>query len=197
MDDLPYEPVLRDRMDERTRLDRRKLKTDAPARARELAALGLPLASIAAGIGVHRATLHRWRREAGPEGPERAVCDAIQDGYRQGEQALVEKLHKVAADGDTRSATWLLTHSPSWRESWSDAAAVRSAVQLSQKRMAEVIAVCPVLSNEQRQYLYLAMAAAGEGNHPDGQDYVPQGRKLLLEWLADQDPEEPSLKSST
>jgi len=144
---------------------RRKLAPDAPARAQELAALGLPLASIAAALGVPRATLHRWCTEAGPEGLERDLSDAIRGGRQQGEAALVRALHKAATAGDARTAQWLLTHSPDWREGWSDAAAERRAVVASQARTVAVIEGAPELSPEQRRLLFHRLAAAGE--HPD------------------------------
>ena len=143
----------------------RKLAPDASERARKLAALGLPLASIAAALGVHRATLHRWRTEAGPEGPERDLCDAIEEGRQQGEAALVERLHKLAKGGDARSAQWLLTHAPDWRENWSDAAAERRAVAASQARTLAAIDSVG-LNPEQRYRLLLALAAAGEAPLP-------------------------------
>ncbi len=143
----------------------RKLSPDAPARARELAALGLPLASIAAALGVHRATLHRWRTEAGSEGLERDLCDAIERGRLEGEAALVRQLHKAAADGDARTAQWLLCHAPDWRQAWSDAAAERRAVEASQARTVAVLEAAPELTPETRRMIFMRLAAAGE--HPD------------------------------
>ncbi len=144
---------------------RRKLPPDAPERAQKLAALDLPFGSIAAALGVHRATHHRWCTEPGPEGPERDLCNAIEEGRQQGEAALVERLHKLAADGDARSAQWLLAHSPDWRESWSDAAAERRAVPASQARTLAAIDSVG-LNPEQCYRLLLALAAAGEAPLP-------------------------------
>lgn len=165
---------------------RRKLSPEAPARARELAALGLPLASIAAALGVHRATLHRWRTETGAEGLERDLCDAIERGRQEGEAALVRQLHKAAADGDARTAQWLLTHAPDWRQAWSDAAAERRAVEAYAARFLEVLMASPDLTADGRYRLLLALEAAGAAPLPaDGDDDRQEGRRLLREWLAE------------
>ena len=140
---------------------RRKLPADAADRARKLAALGMPLASIAAALGVHRCTLHEWRQS------EPDLADAIQGGWQEGEAALVERLHRCATEGDARSAQWLLTHSPAWRDHWSDAAAERRAVAASRARTVEAIEAS-TLTAEQRRELYLRLAAAGEHPEPDG-----------------------------
>lgn len=157
---------------------RRKLSPDAPARARELAAMGLPLGAIAEALGVHRATLHRWRSDAATQGLERDLCDAIQEGFQQGEQALVERLHRTAADGDTRAAQWLLTHSPRWRHRWSDAAAARRAVA---DTLREVVAVLTAsdLPPDQIDRLLLAMQARGLGTQPEAEAaWIPERSDL-------------------
>lgn len=145
---------------------RRKLSSDAPARARELAAMGMPLGAIAEALGIHRSTLHRWRTEAAAEGLERDLSDAIHDGHQEGEAALLERLHRAAADGDTRAAQWLLTHAPAWRDRWSDAAATRRAVA---DTLREVVAVLMAsdLPAEQIDRLLLLMQARGLSTHPE------------------------------
>ena len=135
---------------------RRKLSPDAPVRARELAALGLPLASIAAGLGVSRQTLNEWRQQ------EPAIADAIQEGFQAGEVALVERLHAAAAQGDTRTACWLLCHSEQWRARWSDSAAERRALAVQLQAVVGVI-VAADLEVAARDRLLLQLQAAGLG----------------------------------
>jgi hypothetical protein len=185
MADLPYEPTPRAREAERARVARRKLQADAPERARELAALGLPLRSIAAALGVHRATLCRWRTEAGTDGPERDLCDAIDRGRMEGETALIQRLLQAAQEGDTRAAQWLLCHSPDWRQDWSDAAAERRAVDAHAARFCDVLLACPDLTAETRHRLLLALAAAGAASLPTEDEDGQEGRRLLREWLAE------------
>lgn len=177
--------------------DRRKLSADTAARARELAALGLPLASIAAGLGIHRSTLFKWGTESPPDGPERAVINAIQEGRQQGEAALIDRLHRAAKGGDAKSAQWLLTHSPSWRQAWSDAAAERRAVLASQSRLTAVIAEARELSYEQKRMLFLRMAAAGESPLKAGDPEHDESLRLTRDWLAEMTPHDPELMECT
>jgi transposase-like protein len=159
---------------------RRKLSPDAPARARELAAMGLPLGAIAEALGIHRSTLHRWRSEAASEGLERDLSDAIHDGHLEGEAALLERLHRAAAGGDTRAAQWLLTHAPAWRDRWSDAAATRRAVA---DTLREVVAVLTAsdLPPDQIDRLLLAMQARGLGAQPEAEAVLIPERSDLPE----------------
>lgn len=134
-----------------------KLRPEHITRARELAALGLPLASIAEACGIHRSTLHEWRAQ----NPD--FSDAIHEGHRQGEQALVDRMHAAAHQGDTKAAQWLLTHCPAWRDHWSDAAATRAAVQKVLGAVVDVLMHCPELSPDQRERLLLEFQARGLG----------------------------------
>ena len=55
---------------------------------------------------------------------------AIQEGHEVGELALLRRLHRAAANGDTKAVQWLLTHDPQWRETCSDSSAERRTVVL-------------------------------------------------------------------
>lgn len=131
---------------------RRKLHPETIPRAQELAAMGLPLASIAAALGVHRSTLAEWRAT------EPALADAIHRGHHEGEAALVRRLHA----GDERSAQWLLTHSPQWRNSWSDAAALRRELQRHAGKFMAALQASNLPPELERQIL-LNCAAQGLG----------------------------------
>ncbi len=103
---------------------RRKLTAEKVKRAEELTAMGLPMLSIAQALGVNRCTLREWIAaglEPDASELEAALAAAIQRGRVEGEEQLVKHLHKMAEKGDTRAATWLLSHSPRWRDSWSEA----------------------------------------------------------------------------
>jgi hypothetical protein len=143
---------------------RRKLSPALIPRARKLAAMGLPLAAIAEGCGISRQTLHRWRTEAAVEGLERDLCDAIQEGHVAGELALLRRLHRAAADGDTKAAIWLLTHSPQWRETWSDAAAERRTERRTMALVLQALAAAD-LPAETETALLLQLQAHGLGGH--------------------------------
>ena len=139
----------------------RKITPQSVAKAGELARLGLNIKQIAAGLGVAACTLSRWINDPA-DGLERGVRDAIQRGGDAGREALVRKL----ANGDERSATWLLSHSPRWRDDYSDAAHSRREVQ---RVLGQVVAVIEgaAITDEQRRDLLLRLAAAGIITAPD------------------------------
>jgi hypothetical protein len=129
------------------------------AQARQLAALGLPLQSVAAGVGIARGTLHRWMRNP-TDDLERAMGDAIHAGRSEGQQKLVAALHQAAANGDVRAITWALSHSPQWRDHWSDAGADRKAVAQAMAKVVYALDAAP-LTPDQRLAVLLQLQAQG------------------------------------
>lgn len=140
---------------------RRKLTADLIPRARELAELGLPLALIADALGVHRGTLHRWRKEAGPEGLERDLSDAIQEGQRAGMLRLLGQIREAGA-ADWRAAAWALTHDPVAREHFSDAAAERRTERKTMGAVVDALAAAALTPADERRVL-LQFQARGLG----------------------------------
>lgn len=121
------------------------------------------LRAIGHALGVRPATVRDWLRKGeAPDAPElhRQFSAAIHGALAEAEKALVAKI----ANGEPRDCAWLLTHSPFFRDDWSDAAATRRAVIASQERTLAAIEQSS-LSTEQRHELLLRLAAAGE--HPD------------------------------
>jgi hypothetical protein len=82
----------------------------------------------------------------------------------EAEISLTSKLQS----GDGRDAAWLLSHSPFFREQWSDAAAERRAVQ---RTLTGVVAAIDAagLSDDQRTRLLLTMQAQGIGVQAEGE----------------------------
>ena len=93
---------------------------------------------------------------------DNAFLTAIQEGRHKAE---IRAIGIVTGSEDPRDAQWWLTHHPRTRDTWSDAAADRRAVQRSQDRTIAVLEAAPELTNEQRRMLFARLAAAGE--HPD------------------------------
>lgn len=145
----------------------RKLSPELIARVRELAATGLPVASIAAGVGCHRSQLWEWRKR-GEDGTgsqlEADLADAIREGRAEGERAIVARL---AASRDGADARWLLTHSPAWRDGWSDAAAERRALAAQCGRVMQALDSA-ALPPEVERRLLLHLRAAGVGVEVEG-----------------------------
>jgi transposase-like protein len=125
-----------------------------------LAAQGLPNKSIAEGLGIGEDLFYRWLRQAkdgtGTDAHVR-FSEAIQSGAIEAEEKLVAKL----AQGDERSASWLLTHSPRWRNTWSDAAATRREVQRTMTEVVAAIESAPGLTDDQRRAVLLSISARG------------------------------------
>jgi hypothetical protein len=67
----------------------------------------------------------------------------------------------LAEKGDTRAATWLLSHSPTWRDSWSDASHVRREVQKVGGMFVAALEEEPSLRAEQRERVMLRARAKG------------------------------------
>jgi transposase-like protein len=139
------------------------------ARAEELAAEGLPQSSIAAGLGVSHATFYKWvdlAKTGTGDDSHVEFLDAIQRGTLRGEQQLLGFIRAKAAEGESRDAQWLLTHSPRWRNTWSDAAATRREVQRTVSEVVAAIEATPGLPVEQRRAVLLSLAARGIGADP-------------------------------
>jgi hypothetical protein len=136
-----------------------KLNAALIEKAAELAALGWSHKAIAEACSVSEQQFCEWLGNArGPEPTEleAELSVAIQEASLSGERRLVAKI----ADGDTRDAQWLLTHSVRWRDRWSDAAATRREVMNTLAAVVQVVQQSD-LTPEQQDHLLLRMQAAG------------------------------------
>jgi hypothetical protein len=143
---------------------RRKLTAEKVKRAEELTALGLPMLSIAQALGVNRCTLREWIAaglEPDASELEAALAAAIQRGRVEGEEQLVKHLYKMAETGDTRAATWLLSHSPRWRDSWSEASHAKREVQRVVQMFVQALEQDATLLPAQREKVLLSVRAKG------------------------------------
>lgn len=138
-----------------------KLNANLIEKAGKLAALGWSQRAIAEACGVTEEIFCIWLGNAKGDSPtelELQLFQAIQDAATAGEEALVAKI----AQGDTRDAQWLLTHSARWRERWSDAAATRRELNNLLAAVVQVVQQSE-LTPEQQDHLLLRMQAAGLG----------------------------------
>jgi transcriptional regulator with XRE-family HTH domain len=141
-----------------------KLSSDLIERAARLTALGWSRAAVAEACGVGVSTLWEWLQNAETDQAtelEVELLKAIQEAGSAGEERLAAKI----ADGDTRDAQWLLTHSALWRDRWSDAAATRREVYKALTGVVQVIQQSD-LTPEQQDRLIMRMQAAGIGAQP-------------------------------
>ena len=138
-----------------------KLNANLIDKAGKLAALGWSQRAIAEACGVTEEIFCIWLGNAKGDSPtelELQLLQAIQDAATAGEEALVAKI----AQGDTRDAQWLLTHSARWRDRWSDAAATRREISNTLATVVQVIQQSGLTPDQQDQLL-LRMQAAGLG----------------------------------
>jgi len=138
-----------------------KLNAQLIQKAGKLAALGWSQRNIAEACGVTEEILSIWLSNAKGDNPtdlELQLFQAIQEAAAAGEEALVTKI----ANGDTRDAQWLLTHSARWRDSWSDAAATRREINSVLATVVQVVQQSD-LTPDQQDHLLLRMQAAGLG----------------------------------
>jgi hypothetical protein len=139
-----------------------KLNAQLIEKAGKLAALGWSQRNIAEACGVTEEILCIWLSNAKGDSPtdlELQLFQVIQEAAAAGEEALVAKI----ANGDTRDAQWLLTHSARWRDRWSDAAATRREVLNTLTTVVQIIQQSE-LTPEQQDRLLLQMQAAGLGS---------------------------------
>ena len=139
-----------------------KLREEHIAKAAEVAEAGGALPTIARAIGVPYGTFKHWfyrgRDGSGTE-LETAFWEAINKGQADSEY---QALKKISDSVDTRDAQWWLTHHPTCRDTWSNAAATRREVA---RVLSEVCAVIESsgLSAEEQTRLLLALQARGLG----------------------------------
>ena len=137
--------------------------------AQELAAEGFSMATIAARLGVGRSTVWDWLQTAKSgkgNDLQNRFLDAIQSGAGNVEKKCLSALARALGSDECRdstpAATWMLTHHPLIRDSWSDAAATRREIDRVLGQVAKGIAESG-LPLEQQQALILSIRANGVG----------------------------------
>lgn len=138
----------------------RKLTPELIEKVRLYAPTGAPDKTIAAACGVSEPAWYLWLKNARSGNGtqlEVALLEALHKGRSKGELDLVDKL----IEGDSKDSQWLLTHSPHWRENWSDSAATRRELNKAMAQVADVIESATFLTAEQQTRLLLALQSRG------------------------------------
>lgn len=126
--------------------------------ARRVSEQGGAFPTVARACSTSVSTVKRWVQQAKEGlGSDLHVefWNAIQEGRSKAE---IRALQIITGSDDPRDAQWWLTHNPTTRDTWSDAAAERRAVTAA---MQPVIKALMTLPPEQRQSLILAIEAEG------------------------------------
>ncbi|MEB3165382.1 MAG: hypothetical protein VKO65_01795 [Cyanobacteriota bacterium] len=140
------------------------LTTDLIAAAVEVAQHCPSYVAIGRAVGVSSKTIRLWMQEGRADDAEplkRQFCAAIQEAILRSEVNLTRKI----AAGEARDAAWLLTHSPFFRDEWSDAAADRRVERRTMAAVVDAIASAK-LPPEQERLLLLNLQARGLGAAP-------------------------------
>jgi hypothetical protein len=134
--------------------------------ARRIAEIGGALPTVANACKVPLRTVERWV-EVAKKGTGSDLHDAFWRAIQEGHgNAEIRAIERITESQDPRDAQWWLTHHPTTRDTWSDAAAERRAVTAAMQPVIRAIAGLPP---EQRQSLILAIRAEG-GSLPEGED---------------------------
>ncbi len=136
--------------------------------ARTVTEQGGALTTVATACKTPLRTVQSWLTQAkAGEGSElhQAFLRAIQEGQHIAE---IRALQTITGSLDPRDAQWWLTHNPSTRDTWSDAAAERRAVQRTLGSVVQAIESAD-LTPEQRTRLLLNLQAQGLGLPAEGE----------------------------
>ena len=110
-----------------------KLNAEVIEKVRCLAEYGAALEHIAPAVGVSYDALRMWVRNAKGDDPteeEILLLTALNEGRAKGAHKFINIITNCAQDGDSKSAQWMLTHSPAYRRQYSDnAAATRARIE--------------------------------------------------------------------
>ena len=141
-----------------------KLNDDVINKVRVLAEFGAPLEHIAPAAGISYGTI--WQSLKNAKGPnptpqELKLSEAIEAGRAAGGMRLIGKVAEQADSGDLKAATWMLTHSPAFRDHYSDAAALNRAKQETVGAVVDAIAGAGLSRETERDLLLRITAKTG------------------------------------
>ncbi|MCP4935471.1 MAG: hypothetical protein GY927_15020, partial [bacterium] len=126
---------------------------------------GAALEHIAAAVGVSYAALKQWIGNAkgpSPTEEEIALLDALNEGRAAGAHKFINIITNCAQEGDSKSAQWMLTHSPSYRKHYSDNAAVTRARNEGIEAAVSAIAEANLTPEQERTVLLRIQAKTGQ-----------------------------------
>ena len=141
-----------------------KLNDDVINKVRILAEFGAPLEHIAPAAGISYGTI--WQSLKNAKGPnptrlELKLSEAIEAGRAAGGMRLIGKVAEQADKGDLKAATWMLTHSPAFRDHYSDSAAINRARQEGIEMAIQAIADANLSPDEEQNLLLRIKARSG------------------------------------
>ena len=142
-----------------------KLNWELIKKVRILAEFGGPLEHIAAAVGVSYRAINEWIANAKTDKGtqlEILLLQAIDEGRAKGGMRLANIIAKAADEGNTRDAQWMLTHSPAFRNHYSDNAAIVRARQEGIELAVQALAESELSPEQERNLLLRIQSKTGE-----------------------------------
>ncbi len=142
-----------------------KLNADVIEKVRVLAEYGAALEHIAPAVGVSYASLQNWVSNAKGDNPtedELSLLAALNEGRAKGAHKYISIITNCAQDGDSKSAQWMLTHSPAYRRQYSDNAAVTRARAEGVEAAVSAISEANLTPEQERTILLRIQAKTGQ-----------------------------------
>ena len=142
-----------------------KLNAEVIEKVRCLAEYGAALEHIAPAVGVSYGSLKAWIGNAkgnDPTNEELALLDALNEGRAKGAHKFINIITSCAQDGDSKSAQWMLTHSPAYRRQYSDNAAATRARTEGIEAAVSAIAEAGLNPEQERTILLRIQAKTGQ-----------------------------------
>ena len=142
-----------------------KLNAEVIEKVRCLAEYGAALEHIAPAVGVSYDALRMWIRNAKGDDPteeEILLLTALNEGRAAGAHKFINIITNCAQEGDTKSAQWMLTHSPAYRRQYSDNAAATRAKIEGIEAAVSAIAEAGLNPEQERTILLRIQAKTGQ-----------------------------------
>lgn len=142
-----------------------KLNDELIEKVRVLSEYGGAIEHIAPAVGVSYASLKAWLSNAKGNAPtekELALLAAFQEGRAVGAHKYIKIITDCAQEGDSKSAQWMLTHSPAYRKNYSDNAAVTRARAEGIEAAVTAIAEANLTPEQERTILLRIQAKTGQ-----------------------------------
>jgi len=142
-----------------------KLNYELIEKVRILSEFGGPLEHIAAAVGVSYRAINEWIANAKTDKGtqlEILLLQAIDEGRAKGGMRLANIIAKAADEGNTRDAQWMLTHSPAFRNHYSDNAAIVRARQEGIELAVQALAESELSPEQERDLLLRIQSKTGE-----------------------------------
>jgi len=142
-----------------------KLNAELIEKVRVLSEYGGAIEHIAPAVGVSYQSLHLWLHNAKGDNPtelELKLLEAFQEGRAVGAHKYIKIITDCAQEGDSKSAQWMLTHSPAYRKNYSDNAAVTRARAEGIEAAVSAIAEANLTPEQERTILLRIQAKTGQ-----------------------------------